>query len=263
MASEREGGGFSGMRALDDAVVQSLLRSNLWKDKETEMTDMKQNLPASPVEKPVPPDAKTFDLVPPEEFQIGSMRLIDAIRRRKSHRDFTQSPLSLEELSFLLWATQGVREAKLDKGMTLRTVPSGGGRHPFETYLGVRNVDGLAPGVYRYLALSHRLCLVDADAARLKRLSSACAKFAESSAAVFVWTAIPHRSAWRFGARAPKVVALDAGHVCQSLYLACAAIGAGTCAVASYDQMAIDAALGVDGKEEFAIYAAPVGKVAE
>jgi len=57
------------------------------------------------------------------------------------------------------------------------------------------------------------------------------------------------------------VIALDAGHVCQNLYLACEAIGARTCAIASYDQELVDSLLGIDGVEEFAIYMAPVGKV--
>jgi hypothetical protein len=58
-----------------------------------------------------------------------------------------------------------------------------------------------------------------------------------------------------------KVIALDAGHLCQNLYLACEAIGAGTCAIAAYDQDRADELLGVDGEEEFSVYLAPVGKV--
>lgn len=60
---------------------------------------------------------------------------------------------------------------------------------------------------------------------------------------------------------AHKVIALDAGHVCQNLYLACEAIDAGTCAIAAYDQEELDELLGLDGEEEFSIYLAPVGKV--
>jgi SagB-type dehydrogenase family enzyme len=66
---------------------------------------------------------------------------------------------------------------------------------------------------------------------------------------------------WRYGLAAHKVIALDAGHVCQNLYLACEAIGAGTCAIGAYDQDALDALLEVDGRDEFAVYLAPVGKI--
>jgi SagB-type dehydrogenase family enzyme len=66
---------------------------------------------------------------------------------------------------------------------------------------------------------------------------------------------------WRYDIAAHKVIAIDAGHVCQNLYLACEAIGAGTCAVAAYNQTLMDRLLKVDGNDEFAIYMAPVGKV--
>ena len=66
---------------------------------------------------------------------------------------------------------------------------------------------------------------------------------------------------WRYDLAAHKVIALDAGHVCQNLYLACEAIDAGTCAIAAYDQEELDELLGLDGENEFAIYLAPVGKI--
>jgi SagB-type dehydrogenase family enzyme len=66
---------------------------------------------------------------------------------------------------------------------------------------------------------------------------------------------------WRYDIAAHKVIAIDAGHVCQNLYLACEAINAGTCAVAAYNQSLIDRLLKIDGDDEFTIYMAPVGKV--
>jgi len=72
---------------------------------------------------------------------------------------------------------------------------------------------------------------------------------------------MPYRMEWRYDLAAHKAIALDAGHVCQNLYLACAAIGAGTCAVAAYHQQFMDQLLRVGGKDEFTIYLAPVGKV--
>ena len=81
-----------------------------------------------------------------------------------------------------------------------------------------------------------------------------------NAAVVFVWTTIPYRMEWRYDLAAHRVILLDAGHVCQNLYLACEAIGAATCAIAAYDQDLIDWLLGLDGKDEFVIYMAPVGK---
>ena len=67
---------------------------------------------------------------------------------------------------------------------------------------------------------------------------------------------------WRYTFLSPKIIALDAGHLCQNLYLASESIGVGTCALGAYDQLKMDALLGVDGEDEFAIYVAPVGKIA-
>jgi len=86
-------------------------------------------------------------------------------------------------------------------------------------------------------------------------------EFCGASAATFVWTVVPERTEWRYAEASAKVIALDAGHVCQNLYLACEAIGAGTCAVGAYDQELMDELLGLDGDDEFTIYLAPVGKV--
>jgi SagB-type dehydrogenase family enzyme len=66
---------------------------------------------------------------------------------------------------------------------------------------------------------------------------------------------------WRYDIAAHRVIAIDAGHVCQNLYLACEAIDSGTCAIAAFDQEKMDKLLNVDGNDEFVIYLAPVGKI--
>jgi SagB-type dehydrogenase family enzyme len=65
---------------------------------------------------------------------------------------------------------------------------------------------------------------------------------------------------WRYGPAAHRVLLLDAGHVCQNLYLSAEALGAGACAIGAYDQLALDSLLRLDGEEEFVLYLAPVGK---
>jgi SagB-type dehydrogenase family enzyme len=150
-----------------------------------------------------------------------------------------------------------------DGVVTLRTVPSAGARHPFETYLLVNHVAGLQAGVYRYLSFEHKLCFLYPDPKIGQKIALACDNFARNSAVVFVWTAIPYRTEWRYGVISPKLIALDAGHVCQNLYLACEAIGVGTCAVGAYNQKEMDKMIGVDGEEEFTVYTAPVGKIRE
>jgi len=95
-----------------------------------------------------------------------------------------------------------------------------------------------------------------------RRAAAACLgqRFVALAAVVLFWTAIPARMEWRYDLAAHKVIAIDAGHVCQNLYLACESLGLGTCAIAAYQQEACDGLLGVDGDEEFTLYLAPVGR---
>ncbi len=225
-------------------------------------TDQERGVPTPPVQEPCPEGAPRIALPGPDELaELGGLDLYTAIARRQSRRKFADRELSLAELAFLLWATQGVRR-QAGPGTLLRTVPSAGARHAFETYLYVRKVDGLVEGLYRYLSVEHELALLREEPGMGKRVTAACfgQTFAGEAAATLFWTAIPYRMEWRYAAAAHKVIAIDAGHVCQNLYLACESIGAGTCAIGAYDQEAVDELIGVDGEDEFTIYIAPVGK---
>jgi SagB-type dehydrogenase family enzyme len=226
-------------------------------------TDQSKGLAPPPVEKPFGVDSRRIDLIYPDQWkEILSIDLLSAIKSRKSHRQFTSESLTLEEVSFLLWTTQGIRE-KTGGITAFRTVPSAGCRHALETYLCVLNVTGLEQGIYRYLPLEHQLLVVSQQKNLSARITAAALhqSFVGKSAVTFLWTTIPYRMEWRYDIAAHKVIALDAGHVCQNLYLSCAAIKAGTCAVAAYDQDLMDDLLGVDGEDEFTIYLAPVGKI--
>lgn len=172
-----------------------------------------------------------FDLVEPDDKGLGGISVATAIKQRKSRRKYTSEPLKLADLSFLLWATQGVRTVDANRVWTLRTVPSGGARHPFETYLIINRVEGLKLGVYRYLPIEHKVLLVKSGKPTPSRISQACGDqdFVGKAAVVFVWAAIPYRTEWRYSIISYKDILVEAGHVCQNLYLACEAIGAGTC----------------------------------
>ncbi len=185
----------------------------------------------------------------------------EAIARRESVRQYDAAPLTLEELAALLWATQGVRRM-LSPISARRSVPSAGARHAFETYLAVSRVEALPAGLYRYLPFDGQLAQLAIDPQIGHRAADACLgqRFVALAAVTFFWTAIPARMEWRYDLAAHKVIAIDAGHVCQNLYLACESLGLGTCAIAAYDQEACDRLLGVDGDEEFTLYLAPVGR---
>lgn len=226
-------------------------------------TGQSRGLPPPPIEKPFAQDCKRFDLPSHNKWQsINNIDIISAIQDRVSHRYFQPEPISMEELSFLLWATQGIRK-RLDAGTAYRTVPSAGCRHALETYLCVLNVKGLETGIYRYLPVEHQLLFEFTEENLSEKIVEAGLgqPFIGNAPVTFIWTAIPYRMEWRYDIAAHKVIAIEAGHVCQNLYLATMAVNAGTCAVAAYNQEFMDQLLRVDGKDEFTIYLAPVGKV--
>lgn len=225
-------------------------------------SDQEKGLPQPPLVKPVAADARLIDLPDPRLIEPARPLLRDCIQARVSHRKFAPDAVSLAQLSFLLWATQGVTSVAKNGYFTKRTVPSGGARHPFETYLAVNRVDGLEPGIYRYEALGHKL-LFSRAAPDLKPalVEATCGqKFCGEGAVLFAWSVVPYRSEWRYDDHAAKAILLDAGHVAQNLYLACEALALGTCAIAAYDQDKADSLFGVDGEDEFILYLAPVGR---
>jgi threonine aldolase len=197
----------------------------------------------------------------PQSSGLGLKSFAACTAERRSRRKFSAEPISLEELSFLLWASQGVRGARKDR-FILRTVPSGGSRHPLDTHIYARRVTGLQPGLYRFMPVEHAL-VMSAPASPALDAAFDAALFGQlwNCATLFVWTAVPYRTEWRYPTAAGKIVLLDAGHACQALYSACEALDLGTCAIGAYDQTPMDKVLGVDGQEEFAVYAAPVGRV--
>lgn len=226
-------------------------------------SDQELQKPQPPLQKNNNEKCEVVDLPKVNDSILIKTNIFDIIKDRRSHRKFTDESISLDELSFLLWSTQGVKEIKGDNYATLRTVPSAGARHPFETYIAVNRVEGLKSGVYRYLALTHQLVYIFEEENLEEKITyvNLGQKFAGKSAVTFIWSVIPYRGEWRYNIRSHKPMMLDAGHVCQNLYLACEAIGCGTCAIAAYKQKEFDEFLKLDGEDEFVIYVSPVGKI--
>lgn len=235
---------------------------------QAEPTDQQQKLPYL---LPLKEAKGTERISLPLDFEdsVRGTDLLTLLKERESCRAYGEEAVSLKELSFLLWATQGVRRfAGRAKQVTFRNVPSAGSRHPFETYLFIRNVEGLRPGIYHYLPLGHELEIWEEKADYAEELKEALngQEFAGTAPVTFVWSVIPYRTEWRYGLQSHKYMLLDAGHVCENLYLACEAIGCGTCAVGSYNQELLDELLGfapgpcAEADYEFAVYAASVGR---
>lgn len=224
-------------------------------------TAQQAGIPQPPLEALYSGMEMVIDLPMPEEIPEITIDFMAAIELRMSVRDYQQLPISLLELSYLLWCTQGVKQV-LGVTSTLRTVPSAGARHAFETYLLINRVEGLQPGLYRFLALEHKLVAVTMDKDIAGEIMKACKgqKTVLNSAVTFLWAADAKRMTWRYGERGYRYLHLDAGHVCQNLYLAAQVIGCGSCAIAAFDDEALHQVIGIDGEEQFMVYLATVGK---
>ena len=228
-------------------------------------TDQELKKPQPPLVK-APMTDNRVDL--PRNFETLGLQdnLLELLKKRKSSRVYTQENMSLLQLSFLLWAAQGIKSIRGRSYATIRTAPCGGARHPFETYLLVRQVEGLLPGVYHYLPMTHQLELLeeleDREAmTQLVDLSLCGQAWAAKANVVFYWSFVPYRSEWRYGIYAHRMVLADLGHVGENLYLACTALGLGTCGIGAYDQALCDKTFRLDGEEEFVVYAETVGTV--
>lgn len=189
--------------------------------------------------------------------------LLQVFNQRQSHRIYTERSMTLLELSYLLWTTQGIKSIRGDHYATLRTVPSGGARHEFETYLTIKNINGLKPGAYHYLPMTHQIEFLSHIDTMDDKVSDALSGqgWASKANVVFFWSVMPYRSEWRYSFFAHRIILVDIGHVCQNLYIACESIGLGTCAIGAFERTSCDQLFGLDGKDEFTILASPVGTI--
>lgn len=194
----------------------------------------------------------------PTDWEVDK-RLRDILQSRRSLRRYTGVPLSMTELSFLLWASQGVTARA--GNFFFRTAPSAGALYPVETYLSIQNVQSLSPGFFHFQPLE--FCLERlSNAFPGKSLASAALgqNFLSRAGVVFIWSAILRRNFSKYGHRGLRYVMMDAGHICQNMLLAAEALHLGACPVAAFYDDELNSLLGLDGEEETVIYLAAVGK---
>jgi SagB-type dehydrogenase family enzyme len=192
----------------------------------------------------------------------GGRPLWEILSERRSIREFSRQPMTLEELSRLIWATQGITARA--RGFEFRTVPSAGALYPIETYVVVNRVEGLSPGIHHYDVEEAQLALVR-EGVFGHELSRAALgqEMLEEAGCVFVWTAVIERSKWKYRERAYRYIYMDAGHIGQNLYLAATALNLGCCTVGAFFDEEMDHLIGIDGKNEISIYLGAVGKIGQ
>jgi SagB-type dehydrogenase family enzyme len=182
----------------------------------------------------------------------------ETVQRRKSVRDFSDRPVTIEELSYLLWASTGI--SRVEHGYEFRTSPSAGALYPIETYVVANNVGSLPNGLYHYAVKEHALEELKSGYLGEETARAALEQdFCREAAAVFIWTAVFDRSKWKYGERAYRYAYLDAGHIAAHLSLAAVGLNLGSCQVGALFDDEINRILGIDGREESVLYMSAVG----
>ena len=207
--------------------------------------------------------------LPPFEGTLPVAAYADLLDKRRSKRSYEETPMTQAQLSFMLWSTQGIQSIRGGVG-TLRVAPSGGARHPFETYVAVKAVEGLASGIYYYAPaenIGEKSCTIKRvgelpDAEKISEML-ATQKWAANAPIVLFYSCVPYKSEWRYAGSSHRVMLIDLGHVGQNAMLSAAALGLGSCCMAAYNQSACDEVLGLDGLNEYTVYAVAVGKPKE
>ena len=191
----------------------------------------------------------------PEPRTDSDISLERTLLNRRSVREYADTPLTIEEVSQLLWAAQGVTS---ESGK--RTAASAGSRYPLEVYLIAGNVSELAPGVYKYRPNEHDL--VRTKEGDIKDgLVSACREqnCVRRGTAYIAITAVYARTMQRYGERGIRYVYMDVGHAAQNLYLQATALGLGMVVAGAFEDEQLAEVLGLP-EDEKPLYVIPVGR---
>lgn len=185
----------------------------------------------------------------------GTLSVEEALARRRSIRSYADRPLHLQELAQLLWAAQGITDPTGGR----RTAPSAGALYPLEIYAVVGEVEGVPPGVWRYLPRSHQLVLLQEGNVRDALCEAAVGQSSVREAPVsIVITGVYARTTMKYGERGERYVHMEAGHAGQNIYLQAESLGLGTVSVGAFHDAEVRRVLGITA-DETPLYIMPVG----
>ncbi len=168
----------------------------------------------------------------PEPKIIGALSLEEAIAKRRSNRRFSDEPVSLEDLSQILWAAQGLTDGRL------RAVPSAGALYPLEL------IAATARGVFRYVPDGHRLEEITKKDVREELSSAALGQgFIKDAPVVLVITAVFARVTSKYAERGERYVFIEAGHAAQNVCLQAVSLGLSTVVTGAFHDSDVKRAL--------------------
>jgi SagB-type dehydrogenase family enzyme len=202
------------------------------------------------------PKSKKINLTKP--IFSSTYNLDDTLKKRKSIRNFSDKAITIEQLSYLLWASTGIQRKEL--GFEFRTAPSAGALYPIETYLIINNVKNINNGIYHYNIKEHSLEELKSGDFGVEIASAALDQgMCTNASVVFIWSAIFNRSKCKYGQRSYRYIYLDAGHIAENLALAATSLNLGSCQVAAIYDDEVNKIIDVDGINESTIYLSAVG----
>jgi len=201
------------------------------------------------------PDKPQIKLPSPEP---AKMSLHQTLHQRKSIRSFSKKPITLQQLSYLLWASTGIQRTEM--GYEFRTAPSAGALYPIETYLSANNVEDLEQGLYHYSIRAHHLeQLEKGDYSRKIAAAALGQTMCATAACVFVWSSIFARTTSKYAQRGYRYVYLDAGHIAENLALAAVSLNLGSCEIGAFYDQPVNDIFELDGTEESSLILAATG----
>ncbi|MCM8803947.1 MAG: SagB/ThcOx family dehydrogenase [Candidatus Omnitrophica bacterium] len=194
---------------------------------------------------------KRIKLLPPD-FK-GRISVEESLKNRRSIRSYKQVPLTLKELSQILWATDG---KTADWGG--RTAPSAGATYPLEIYVIVGSVEGVPAGLYHYEIDTHSLTLIKEGDLRVELSKAALNQLSVKTAPItIIISAIFERTTNRYGKRGENYVYIEVGHCGQNIHLQAESLGLGTVMIGAFEDEKVKKVLGI---KEDVIYLCPVGR---
>ncbi|UCF79799.1 MAG: SagB/ThcOx family dehydrogenase [Candidatus Eiseniibacteriota bacterium] len=200
------------------------------------------------------------ELVALPEADHTGMPVEEALKQRRSVRNYSSKPMTLAQLSQLLFSAQGVTGSA--GGLSLRTAPSAGALYPFEIYVVANRVEGLKRGIYHYVVGKHALELVKGGDQAGKLSEAGLGQETLRDAAVtFVLCGVFDRTRSKYGERGFRYVYIEAGHIAQNISLQAVSLGLGSVPVGAFFDAEVNELVGVDGLKEAAILLVPAGKL--
>lgn len=196
----------------------------------------------------------------PEPTKDSNVTIEDVVLQRRSRRNYSDEEVKLQTLSNILYYSYGITGRLKNTSLDLRAVPSGGGLYPVDVYLAIRNVEGVAVGIYYYDPFEHSLYFInEQDMSKLSNEVSGYSLMLDKAAFTVILSANFWRNQWKYHERGYRVILIDCGHLAQNIHMMCTAYGLGSCCLMGFVDDEIDKLIELDGIVEHSMYLITVG----